>query len=49
MSAAVIEAIGPVDREADPTPVSPEVTETLHGFGDGLVGSIIANETDLPE
>lgn len=40
MSAAVIEAIGPVDREADPTPVSPEVTETLHGFGDGLVGTI---------
>src|SRR5690606_13527989 len=40
MSAAVIEAIGPVDREAEPTPVSPEVTETLHGFGDALVGTI---------
>ena len=40
MSAAAIEMIEPVDREADSSPARPDTTETLHSFGDGLVGTI---------
>lgn len=40
MSAAVIQPVEPVGREADRSPVTPDVAETLHGFGDGLVGTI---------
>lgn len=40
MSAAVIQAIEPVGREAEPAPIELEMAETLHGFGEGLVGTI---------
>jgi len=40
MSAAVSHPIEPVGPEVDPSPVAPDMAETLHHFGDGLVGTI---------
>ena len=41
MSAAVSQAIEPAGPDAGPSPVSPDMAETLHSFGDGLVGTLV--------
>jgi len=40
MTAAVIQAVEPVATQMAPPATAAEVMETLHGFGDGLVGTL---------